>query len=275
MKFISSTFISKQIAESGQSFRWYPVEEAYIIVANHQVALLRQRGEVIEVTSLHGSGNHWHDYFDLSQDYEHIIDSLKGQFSYLDQAIDFGKGIRILRQDAYEMIMTFMISANNNIKRITQSIQVLSERYGTLLCEYNGKKYYDFPSFQELQHVSINDFRDCGVGYRDKYLFEFIQALNHGLDMSQWHILNDDELKDALLRLKGVGEKVANCIMLFGYYRINQFPIDTWIRKVLIEGLNANPKALEDFVRQHFNKYGGMAQQYLFYYGRLGPKNIS
>ncbi|MBN2794783.1 MAG: 8-oxoguanine DNA glycosylase [Clostridia bacterium] len=275
MELIVNEFNIQQIAESGQSFRWYPVKKGYVVVAFHQVIYLEQEAKKLTLEIIKGDDQIWHSYFDLDQDYNSIMSLLKGQFPYLDQAMVFGSGIRILKQEAYEMMMTFIISANNNIKRITQSILLLSERYGSLLCEYEGVKYYDFPTPEQLRNVSIEDYRACGVGYRDQYLYELIKTINQGHDISSYVSLTDSELKSALLRHKGIGEKVAHCIMLFGYYRINQFPVDTWIKKVLVEKLHANPKALREFIEHHFHEYGGVAQQYLFYYGRFEPKNIS
>lgn len=258
-----------QIADSGQTFRWYPHEKGYIVVANHKAMTITQEGETIQITSLFGDSVDWPAYLGLDEDYEKIIDELTGKDDYLDKAIGFGRGIRILKQDPYEMVITFIISANNNIKRITSAVKLLSERYGTCLCEVDGVSYYDFPTPEELKNVTIEEYRACGLGYRDQYVYAFIQEIHKGLDVKKLKVLSDTALKDALLRLKGVGEKVANCILLFGYDRKEGFPIDTWIKKVLLAHYPVSEDKLKSFAECYFKPHGGIAQQYLFYYGRF------
>lgn len=267
MKFKNVHFNIHEIANSGQVFRWYPVDEGYIIIANHSAVLIKQKLDEITLEFLSETKeNIWIEYLDLDHNYGEMITTLRGKHPYLDDAMTFGKGIRILKQDPYEMILTYIISANNNIKRITAAVTAISEAYGDFLCIYNGIKYYDFPSKSQLASVDIDTFRTLGVGYRDKYLFEFIQG---DFKPDNQIKLSDNELKSNLLRLKGVGEKVANCIMLFGYYRVNQFPIDTWMKKILIQDFDVAEKEIHNFVKTYFTEYGGVAQQYLFYYKRL------
>lgn len=268
---IKNEFINcEQLAQSGQTFRWYPTASGYIVVANHQVAHLRQEGEVIHLEMLYGEQEHlWRHYLDLDRDYGEIHQRLQGFHPYLDKALAYGKGIRVLNQDPYEMIMTFIISANNNIVRITNAVDKLARDYGDYLCSYEGIDYYDFPSPAQLEDVTVEAFRACGVGYRDRYLYDFVQAMCAGLDLESYKQLDDVKLKSALLRLKGVGEKVANCIMLFGYQRTERFPIDTWMKKILIQEFHAEEKDLQDYVKHHFKFHSGIAQQYLFYYGRM------
>lgn len=254
-----------QIADSGQAFRFYPHKEGYILIANHEAVYIREDEGVSFKTE---QASVWSNYFDLDKDYKIIADYFIQKDAYLKEAVTFGRGIRILKQDPFEMIVTFIISANNNIKRITSAIEKLCQRYGDELNTIDGIKCYDFPRPEQLYDLSIEDFRDLGVGYRDRYLFLLIEDIKAGFDCYKLVSLNDSELKAALLRLKGVGEKVANCIMLFGYYRIDGFPIDTWIKKVLIQAYDLEEKALKEFAENYFSKYGGIAQQYLFYYGR-------
>lgn len=255
----------KQIAESGQTFRWYPVGEDYVIVANHQAVLARQLESGIEIDDYHVI---WEHYFDTSRDYNNIMAHYMGKDDYLDAAMDFGSGIRILNQAPFETIMSFIISANNNIKRITSAMNQLSQRYGSYLRTIEGVDYYDFPSAEQLKDVTVDEYRDCGVGYRDSYLYEFVQDVLLGnIDLNAIKVLSDSELKSALMRLKGVGEKVANCIILFAYGRTESFPIDTWIKKILEQEYGVK-KNYESFVDAYFDYHGGIAQQYLFFYGR-------
>lgn len=255
----------KQIADSGQTFRWYKREGHYVIVANHQAVSIKQLSDGIE---LDDEDLIWEHYLDIKRDYHAIMIHYKGKDDFLDAAMAYGSGIRILNQDPFETIMTFIISANNNIKRITSSVLALSNTFGTYLKTIDGVDYYDFPTPEQLREVSVESFRDCGVGYRDKYLYDCVHdVLNNNIDLKAIKSLSDSELRLALMRLKGVGEKVANCIILFAYARHEGFPVDTWIKKVLKEQYGID-KDYNIFVESYFKPYGGIAQQYLFFYGR-------
>lgn len=255
----------EQIATSGQAFRWYKNGEGYVVVAGHKAVKMKEVNGGIDIDD---EDDFWLDYLDITRDYQAIIDQYKLKDEFLEKATAYGDGIRILKQDPFEITVTFIISANNNITRITSAIKMISERYGDYLKTIDGVKYYDFPRPDQLKDVSIEEFRACGLGYRDKYLFQLIQdIMQNKIDLYAIKNLGDDELKKALLRLKGIGEKVCNCIILFGYQRYEGFPIDTWIKKVLVDvyGIKTNQ---EDFAKDYFKPYGGIAQQYLFYYGR-------
>lgn len=254
----------RQIAESGQAFRWYANKDGYVLVANHECVQLSQEDDIVIIDS---DNRQWLDYFDITRDYEEIINYYANKDSYLKEATSFGSGIRILKQDPFEMIVTYIISANNNIKRITDSVKQLANRYGSFIRNIDGVDYYDFPSIDQLKEVTIDEFRQCGVGYRDKYLFNLVHSVTLE-EINKWKTLTDQALKQRLLEIKGVGEKVANCILLFGYDRVDGFPIDTWIKKIIIKAYEISEKELKSFALEYFKPYGGIAQQYLFYYGR-------
>lgn len=265
MKIVCKHLNLKQIADSGQTFRWYEKDDGYVVVANKQAVVMKQLEDGIEIDSEIGD---WHYYLDTERDYGYIMDMYRGKDDFLDAAIDYGSGIRILNQDPFETTMTFIISANNNIKRISASVLELSNRYGSYIKRIDGVDYYAFPSPDQLKDVTISDFRACGVGYRDKYLYECVQDILSGrIDLESISNMEDKELKSSLLRLKGVGEKVANCIILFAYGRYEGFPVDTWIKKVLKEEYHVE-KNYQAFVNDYFKPLGGIAQQYLFFYGR-------
>jgi len=264
-----NNFDIHQIADSGQTFRWYPYGKGYIIVANHEVVEIYQDGNEITILGCENTIEVWEKYFDWNRDYAAITASYLGKDQYLDSALNFGLGIRILKQDIFEMLVTFMISANNNIKRITSAVGLLSERYGTYLKTVGGTDYYDFPTAKQLQGVDLNELRDCGVGYRDKYLYQLFDAINSArFDLDQLNILNHEEQKRELLQIKGIGEKVANCVMLFAFGQVDAFPVDTWIKKVIVNQYHIDQAQVQKFVDEYFQPYGGIAQQYLFYYGR-------
>lgn len=265
MKIKNQQINLKQIADSGQAFRWYEVTDGYVVVARHKAVMMRQLSDGIEIDD---EDSEWGHYFDTSRDYNKIIEHYRGKDDYLDAAMDFGSGIRILNQGTFETVVSFIISANNNIKRITAAMKSLAEHYGTLITVIDDVEYYDFPSPEQLRNVSIEDFRACGVGYRDVYLYELVHdILENRIDLEALKNLSDDELKVGLMRLKGVGEKVAHCIMLFAYGRTEVFPIDTWMKKILEQEYNIK-KGYHKFVDSYFDFEKGIAQQYLFFYAR-------
>ncbi len=184
-----------------------------------------------------------------------------------DDSVKFGSGIRILNQDPFEMIISFIISANNNIKRIQSIIEKLSTSYGKKM---NG--YHAFPTLDELLNASLEELKSIGLGYRAKYIYDTVRLLKTE-DYSSWVDLDETALQSRLLKLKGVGEKVADCIMLFGYHKMKVFPVDTWIEKVYYD-LNLGEAKDRGVMRKKlidkFSHLSGYAQQYLFYYKRSG-----
>jgi N-glycosylase/DNA lyase len=216
--------------------------------------------------------NKWYHYLDLSRDYKEVIKALEGRDEYLDAAIKYGNGIRILNQDLWEIIVTFIISSNNNIPRIKNSIEMLSQKYGSYIKTINGKEYYSFPKAETLSQAKIQDLRACGLGYRDKYILKTSQMIVDGrIDLEAIKKMSLKKGKKELKKLVGVGNKVADCILLFACEKPEAFPVDTWVKKVLADYYDFHEKKQEriyNFVDQHFGQYAGIAQQYLFYYIR-------
>ncbi|MBQ3493950.1 MAG: 8-oxoguanine DNA glycosylase, partial [Clostridia bacterium] len=181
----------------------------------------------------------------------------------LKNAIKFGYGIRILNQDIIEVIIGFIISANNNIKRIMNTMQKIRQ-FGE-----NRGEYYCFPSLKVLQTISVEQFKDMGAGYRAEYLVESIKVLAE-TNFDNIKKLDNQSLRKWLISLKGVGPKVADCIMLFGFSRCESFPVDTWIEKVYFD-IFKQKKPREQMSKDlllHYGELSGYAQQYLFYYKR-------
>lgn len=266
--------------ECGQAFRWRRLdiglsggtEAAYEGVASGRYLRIRQSAEevLLESTPEDYEG-FWKTYFDLGTDYEAIERTLleRDSCDAMAKAARFGRGIRILRQDPWEMIMTFILSGNNNIPRIKGSIEALSERFGESVPQTLMKA---FPTPEVLSGVGLGDYRQAGAGYRDQYLLSTAQKVAGGeADLKAWGQLEDAALKKALLTLPGVGEKVAECIMLFGYGRKAAFPVDTWITKMMRQLYfthEASPKEIKAFAEDRFGDQSGYAQQLLFHWGR-------
>jgi N-glycosylase/DNA lyase len=272
---LKDDFELKQIFENGQCFRWNATNTgSYIgVVKNRVIEVETLNGEVIiHNTNEEDFRNIWIDYFNLNQSYEDFKKRLKGKNPHLDKAIDYSPGLRLLNQDEFEMIISFIISANNNIPRIKKAIDCLCKRFGSSLGIYKKTEYFSFPNSDELLKASMEEIRSCGVGFRDKYIYETTRQFNNKKE--EFLSIKELERQDSinkLKELKGVGDKVASCILLFGYSRGDMIPIDTWIKKVIeklfseqIEGY----KKPEDYFLKEFGNDLGLVQQYLFYYAR-------
>ena len=216
------------------------------------------------------------NYFDLNTDYTKYKKNLKKVDQYMVQSTEFGDGIRILNQDLWETIISFIISANNNIPRIKKIIENLSKAYGNKII-FEGKEYYTFPTIQSLSEASVQDLRNLGLGFRDKRIYNTTQMIKSGkinLDSIK-NMQNTDMMREKLLELDGVGPKVADCILLFALHRFDVFPIDVWVRRVMNdlyihcgEESKVSKKEIMKIADEKFGEIKGLAQQYLFYWKR-------
>ena len=274
------SFELKDIFDCGQCFRWNEQEDgSYTGVFKGNVLNVKKegnkvtfkgicKGEIKEVVE---------DYFDLKRDYEKIKEHLSKIDDNMKKSIEYGKGIRILNQDLWETIISFIISANNNIPRIKGIIERLSKNYGKEI-DYNGEKYYTFPTVEELKDVSVEKYRELGLGFRDIRLYETTKMILNGeVDLDELrNNPNTMEVRDKLLTLSGVGPKVADCILLFSdLKRFEVFPIDVWVRRVMNDlyiknedETKVNKKQIEKIAKEKFGDLAGLAQQYLFYWRR-------
>ena len=274
------SFEIADIFDCGQCFRWNKQENgSYTGIFKNNVMNVQKNQNTVTFKGI-CDGNIKEivrDYFDLDRDYE----SIKKQLSQIDEnvktSIEYGKGIRILNQDLWEMIISYIISANNNIPRIKGIIERLSKAYGKEI-DWNGEKYYTFPTAEELKDVTAEDFRKLGTGFRDIRLYETVHMILNGkvnLEQLQ-NNSNTLEVREQLLSLSGVGPKVADCILLFSTLkRFEVFPIDVWVRRVINELYIKNPdenkvnkKEIEKLAKEKFGNLAGIAQQYLFYWKR-------
>ena len=216
------------------------------------------------------------DYFDFDTDYEKIKNKLSKIDDNMKKSIEYGCGIRILHQDLFECIISFIISANNNIPRIKGIIERLSKKCSKSVI-YNGKEYYLFPNVSELSKLSVEDLRSLGLGFRDIRVFNTCRKIKEKvIDLDKIKEMKSSEkIREELLKLDGVGPKVADCIMLFSLKRYDVFPIDVWVRRVMndlyIHNENeekVNKKEVLKIANEKFGDICGLAQQYLFYYRR-------
>lgn len=264
---IDDTFNAVHTFECGQCFRWNPVNGGYIGTSGNKVCCLDTRTLNINPDD----EEYWKNYFALDIDYEEIKEKLLECDKKLEPCIKFGSGIRILRQDIWETIVSFIISANNNIPRIKKIIETMCCMYGEET-DFNGFTYHSFPSPERLAGLTAEDLAPLRVGYRDKYILDATAKVTSGeVDLKELYKLSDQEAKNALMKIKGVGGKVADCILLFALSRYSVFPGDVWIKRILKNVYKINDNEITEFVKQKYGDLAGYAQQYLYYYYRSHP----
>lgn len=263
------------IFECGQCFRWIKEDDgSYTGVAKGKVINVKKDGEniVIDNTNKEEFENIWYDYFDLGRDYTSLKKELAQHDENLKKAVDFGWGIRILQQDSWEMLISFIISSNNRIPMIQRAINNISEKYGKEIGEYRGRTYFAFPSPEELSKASIEELRECKTGFRDKYIYHTNKmVIEENLNMEDFIEMDSEVCHKELMKFKGVGAKVADCIALFGMRKYDSFPVDVWVKRVMQEFYGAEDMSLpkmRKYGMELFGEKAGFAQQYLFYYVR-------
>lgn len=270
-----SDFDPKHIFECGQCFRWKDQGDgSYTGVAKGRVINVSREGDTIYLknTNLEDFNNIWKDYFDLDTDYSKIKNELRNMDEYLEKATEFGWGIRLLRQDPWEMIISFIISSNNRIPMIQKAIKNLSREYGAYIGSYEGEDYYDFPTPQQLSKASIAEIRACSTGFRDKYIKSTTEeVIKNNDDVYSYRNLSTEDCIKELLKFNGIGPKVGDCIALFGMQKYDTFPVDVWVKRVMQEFYVEDDMSLPKIRKYAIDKFGnlsGFAQQYLFYYAR-------
>jgi len=253
-------FNLEQIAESGQCFRWFRIEQnKYRIVAFGKCLEVFQEGEKISFDcSQEDYDNIWYNYFDLGTDYAGIIRAVKDEDEFLRRAIDAAGGIRILNQELWEMVISFVISQNNNIPRIKKSIEAICKGIGKQLNE----EVYCFPTYEELKNADKGIISNAGLGYRDEYIIGLCEKNTQQMILEASKDMGYEQALKYYMSFKGIGKKVANCICLFGLHQLSACPIDTWMQKIIDEEYDGKMPAWMQ------GEYAGVYQQYAFYYKR-------
>lgn len=276
-------FDIKQILECGQCFRWEKISYTnYIVVAYRRVIEIVQNGDDVTIynTNLNDFEEIWKDYLDLNTNYSELKEEL-AKDEILRKSVEFGYGIRILNQEPFEMLISFIVSARNSIPAIMKTIKKISERWGDKI-EYKGNTYYAFPTPEQIKDATLEEIKDTGASFRSKYILDTIGKVNEALEnpdneelkiynLDYIKSLNTDECHVALQQFMGVGAKVADCIMLFSMAKKSAFPVDVWVKRAMIHFYLAPDVSLNKirvFGRDKFGELSGLAQQYLFYYAR-------
>lgn len=270
-----SEFDIRQTLECGQCFHFEKLDEMdYAVVYKKHLLRIKQTGNVLkfENTSVEEFENVWKYYFDLDRDYKSIQDDLISADERLKEAIKENTGVRILNQDFTETLMSFIISQNKQIPHIKAIVKSLSEKYGDYLGTINDIDFYAFPDELQIKEISEDMYRECKTGFRAPYLFDAGVKINlEDFNSEELRNMGYDLAKEKLITIKGVGEKVANCVLLFALGYRNAFPVDVWIKRIMekmyFEKETDNNEIMR-FAKERFGDYGGYAQQYLFYFAR-------
>lgn len=251
--------------ECGQCFRWNADQNGvYTGIASNRAAKVWRVGKSVFIRCSPGDFvGFWRNYFDLDRNYEALRNQLNAG-DYLKKAVEFGTGIRILRQDRWEALCSFIISQCNNIKRIKKIIEALAKSFGKPIT-FDGQTLYCFPEAEDIAVLSPADLNQIRCGYRAEYIIEAARAVSTGiLDLDRLSTTGYKQALTELKSVKGVGEKVANCVILYGLQIHEAFPVDVWMKKALSAHFTG------DFRPESFGKAAGLAQQYIFYYARSG-----
>lgn len=275
----AKSFEPNHVFDCGQCFRWEKQRDgSYTGIFNNNVLNVNKIDNDIIFKGIceNNIKEVCTKYFDLARNYEDIKLELSKVDDNLKKSIDYGEGIRILNQDLWETIISFIISANNNIPRIKGIINRLSEKFGSKI-EWDGDTYYTFPTVQQLARASVQDLRSLGLGFRDARVYETTKMiLNKEVDLDKMYEEDTSKARESLLTLSGVGPKVADCILLFSKLkRFDVFPIDVWVRRVMNElyiknedETKVSKKEIENLAKEKYGNLEGIAQQYLFYWKR-------
>lgn len=252
----------------GQIFRYQQeIDNSFTVVISDRVINLKYDNYKLYVKSnkLDNLENVIREYLDLDRDYKSIMDKIRVMDSTLAKYLDNSLGLKMIKQDKLECIISYIISQNNSVRNIQISLNMLSEAYGEKV-EFLNKEYYLFPKLDRLASLSLEDFRKCKVGFRDKYLVGIIESINNGsFDLNMIDSLNTEEALQYLINFKGIGMKVASCILLFSYQRFDVYPVDTWVKKFMEDNYNIiGEKNIREYCKKTYGEYSGLAIQYMF-----------
>ncbi len=268
-------FDIKQTVECGQCFRYIKLTDYnYIIVAFGKVLKIVQMSNQIIFyhTKVEEFENIWIPYFDLEKDYDTIKQNLSAKDEILRNAVSYGAGIHILQQDVWECLISFIISQNKQIPHIKQVIQNISERFGEKICTLEDCDFYSFPNVEQLWVATEEEIRQCKAGFRAPYILDACQKVLSGeVNLTQLSSMSTEKAKNELLKIKGVGPKIADCVLLFAVGKHEVFPTDVWVKRVMEYFYfkeDTQIGKIHQFAADYFGSRAGFAQQYLFYYAR-------
>ena len=269
MKVTIKDFVPEHTFDCGQCFRWGKQPDgSYIGVAGGQAVRIKAEGETVTIDGCSEKDyeSFWRKYLDADRDYSEIKTAVSTN-DIMKNAVSFGSGIRILRQEFFETLISFIISQRSSIPKIKSSVEKMCRLWGNEIV-FEGETYYTFPTPEKIASLAEDDIRSIGVGYRAPYILKAAKAVLDGeIDGERLEALDTPSARNALLSLYGVGDKVCDCVLLFSLAKYDLFPADVWIKRVMEESFESkDAKALGESL---FGKYSGFAQQYLFYWRKF------
>lgn len=268
---IKTSFSPENTFLNGQCFRWNQEGDEFVGVVEDQVLRLKKEDGYLKIKGIEEDQLDWLlNYLGFEDDMEKKEEAIASIDPFMKKAVDHGRGLHLLRQEPFETLISFIISANNHIPRIKSLVEKLAQTYGDEL----EPGYYSFPTPQQLALAEVEDLRELGLGYRDKYVHHTAKLIASGqVQLDELYELESFEAGKELEKAKGVGKKVASCVLLFAFGKRDAFPVDTWIKKALVDVYPQEIKnydSVEDFLAGYFGPDPGLAQQYLFHYMRTG-----
>ena len=252
----------------GQIFRFIKeVDYSYTVILKDRVVNIKLENNNLYVDSnkLDNLSNVIREYLDLDRDYISIIDKLKKLDNKLSSCLDNSIGLKMIKQDPLECIISYIISANNSVRNITNSLNLISEKFGEKVI-FRNKTYYLFPTLDKLSSITMDEFRECKAGFRDKYLVNIIKCIvEKELDINKIYDMNSNDALEYLMEFKGIGMKVASCILLFAYQKFDVYPVDTWVKKYMESEYGIiGEENIRKYAKDTYGEYSGLAIQYMF-----------
>ena len=252
----------------GQIFRYEKLEDdSYIVILKDRVVKLKYIDNKLYIDSnnMNNIENVIKEYLDLDRDYISIIENIKKCDDVLGKYLDKSIGLKMIKQDPIECIVSYIISQNNSVRNIKNSLDLISYKFGDKVM-FLDKEYYLFPSIDKLSKISLDEFRECKVGFRDRYLVDIISDIvENRLNVNYIFEMNSEDSLRYLMSFRGIGMKVASCILLFAYGKYDVYPIDTWVKKYMDTNYGIkDEKKIKEFCKEKYGKYSGLAIQYMF-----------
>ena len=252
----------------GQIFRYEKLEDdSYIVILKDRVVKLKYIDNKLYIDSnnMNNIENVIRKYLDLDRDYISIIENIKKCDDVLGKYLDKSIGLKMIKQDPIECIVSYIISQNNSVRNIKNSLDLISYKFGDKVM-FLDKEYYLFPSIDKLSKISLDEFRECKVGFRDRYLVDIISDIvENRLNVNYIFEMNSEDSLRYLMSFRGIGMKVASCILLFAYGKYDVYPIDTWVKKYMDTNYGIkDEKKIKEFCKEKYGKYSGLAIQYMF-----------
>ena len=262
----------KDTITCGQIFRYYKEKDnSYTVLLSDRVVNIKQENNNLIINSNNEKNlkEVIYNYLDLKRDYNSLNNKLLKIDNSKKEIIEYCKGLKMIKQPKFECLISYILSSNNRVPQIKKALDNISEKYGKKV-SFNNKDYYLFPSIDNLKDVTIDEYRNLKCGFRDKYIYEIIQnIIKKNIDLDLIDNMNSSDALKYLMNNKGIGQKVASCILLFAYSRFDVFPIDTWVKKYMNETYNIKDEIkIRKFTKEKYKEYSGLMIQYMFHYKR-------